>query len=145
MTSKLSNAVSHVSSWSLDVFLHPYKDWRFLLNFKRKSDIFANSMEYQKIMNIDKYVTFDLGWLYTWLTRRWKAPNLQFSKNFFLGTIWGTTFGCKVTFVRFVDIFLFKNWNELDEFKDSMGTIVVPKKFVLQNLKSKPSNAISHM
>ena len=43
--------------------------------------------------------------LYTWLTRRWKAPNLQFSKNFFLGTIWGTTFGCKVTFVRFVDIF----------------------------------------
>ena len=83
MTSKLPNAVSHVSSWSLDVFLHPYKDWRFLLNFKRKSDIFANSMEYQKIMNIDKYVTFDLGWLYTWLTRRWKAPNLQFSKNFF--------------------------------------------------------------
>ena len=41
--------------------------------------------------------------------------------------------------------FLFKNWNELDEFKDSMGTIMVPKKFVLQKLKSKPSNAISHM
>ena len=38
--------------------------------------------------------------------------------------------------------FLFKNWNELDEFKDSMGTIMVPKKIVLQNLKSKPSNAI---
>ena len=62
-------------------------------------------MEYQKIMNIEWDVTFDLEWLYTWLTRRWKAPNLQFSKNFFLGTIWGTTFGCKVTFVRFVDIF----------------------------------------
>ena len=27
-----------------------------------------------------------------------------FEKLFF-GTIWGTTFGCKVTFVRFVDIF----------------------------------------
>ena len=41
--------------------------------------------------------------------------------------------------------FWFKNWNELDEFKDSMGTSVVPKKLVLQNLKSKPSNTISHM
>ena len=53
-------------------------------------------------------------------------------EELFLGTIWGTTFGCKVTFVRFVDIFLFKNSDELDEFKDSMGTSVVPKKFVLQ-------------
>ena len=85
MITKLSNAVSHVSPWSLNMFLHPYKDWRFLLNFKRKSDIFANSMEYQKIMNIEKYVTFDVGWLYTWLTRRWKAPNLQFSKKLFFG------------------------------------------------------------
>ena len=59
-------------------------------------------MKYQKIMNIDKYVTFDLGWLYAWLTRRWKAPNLQFSKKTFCV---GTMFGCKVTFVRFVDIF----------------------------------------
>ena len=144
MTSKLPNPVSHVSSWSLDVFLHPYKNWRFLLNFKRKSDVFANSMEYQKIMNIDKYVTFDLGWLYTWLTRRWKAPNLQFLKNFFWVPFGVPRLAVKSHLYALLIYFWFKNWNELDEFKDSMGTSVVPKKFVLQNLKSKPSNAISH-
>ena len=135
MTSKLPNPVSHVSSWSLDVFLHPYKDWRFLLNFKRKSDVFANSMEYQKIMNIDKWVvTFDLGWLpvYTWLTRRWKAPNLQFSKNFFWVPFGVPRLAVKSHLYALFIYFLFKNWNKLDEFKDSMGTSVVPKKFVLQ-------------
>ena len=145
MTSNFLDAVSHVSPWSLNVFLHPYKDWRFLLNFKRRSDIFANSMEYQKIMNIDKYVTFDFGWLYTWLTRRWKAPNLQFSKNFFWVPFGVPRLAVKSHLYALLIYFLFKNWNELDEFKDSMGTIVVPKKFVLQTLKSKPQNSISHM
>ena len=111
MTSKLSNAVSHVSSWSLDVFLHPYKDWRFLLNFKRKSDIFANSMEYQKIMNIDNYVTFDLGWLYTWLSRRWKASNLQFSKNFFWVPFGVPRLAVKSHLYALLKYFLFENWN----------------------------------
>ena len=41
--------------------------------------------------------------------------------------------------------FLFKNWNEFSDFKYSMGTIVVPKKFVLPTLKSKPQHSISPM
>ena len=117
-----------MSSWSLDVVLHSYKDWRFLLDFKRRSDIFANSMKYQKIMNIDKYVTFDLGWLYAWLTRRWKAPNLQFSKNFFWVPFGVPRLAVKSHLYALLIYFLFKNWNELDEFKDNMGTISVPKK-----------------
>ena len=81
MTSKLSNAVSHMSLWSLGVFLHPCEIWRFFHNFERKSDIFTTSMEYQKTMNIEWNVTFSLGWLYEWLTRRWKAQNKDFSKT----------------------------------------------------------------
>jgi len=146
MTSKLSNAVSHVSPWSLNVFLHPYKDWRFLLNFKRKSDIFANSMKYQKIMNIDKYVTFDLGWLYTWLTRRWKAPNLQFSKNFFWVPFGVPRLAVKSHLYALLIYFLFKNWNELDEFKDNMGTILVPKKICVAKFEIKAfKRHISHV
>ena len=117
----------------------------FCLISNEKVIFLQNSMEYQKIMNIDKYVTFDLGWLYTWLTRRWKASNLQFSKNFFWVPFGVPRLAVKSHLYALLIYFLFKNWNELDEFKDSMGTIVVPKKFVLQNLKSKPSNAISHM
>ena len=41
---------------------------------------------------------------------------------------WGTTFDCKVTLIRLVDIFLIQNLNEFSDFKDNMGTIVVPKK-----------------
>ena len=87
MTSKLSNAVSHMSLWSLGVFLHPCKNWRFYHHFERKNDIFAKLMEYQKIMNIEWDVTFDLEWLYKWLVRRWKAQSLYFSNKIFLGTI----------------------------------------------------------
>ena len=67
-------------------------------------------------------------------------------EELFLGTIFGVPrLAVKSHLYAFLIYFLFKNWNELDEFKDSMGTSVVPKKLVLQNLKSKPSNAISHM
>ena len=37
-----------------------------------------------------------------------ESSELTIFEILFLGTIWVTTFGCKVTFVRFVDIFLFK-------------------------------------
>ena len=63
MTSKLSNAVSHVSLWGLGAILHFRKDWRILHNFQWKSNIFVNLMKYQKIMNIEWDATLDLGWL----------------------------------------------------------------------------------
>ena len=81
--SKVSNAVSHVSARSLDIFWHPYKNWKIFHNFKRKCDIFKNSVEYQKITSTARYVSFDVGWLYPCLIRCWKAQNLYFSKNYF--------------------------------------------------------------
>ena len=34
-----------------------------------------------------------------------ESSEFKITEKLFLGTIWGTMFGCKVTFVRFVDIF----------------------------------------
>ena len=128
MTSKLSNAVLHMSLWSLGVFLHPCKIEDFIIILNEKVIFSQNRWNIKKIMNIEWDVTFDLGWLYTWLTRRWKAPNLQFSKNFFWVPFGVPRLAVKSHLYALLIYFLFKNWNELDEFKDNMGTIMVPKK-----------------
>ena len=52
-------------------------------NFKRKCDIFKNLVEYQKITSTERFVTFDVGWLYPCLIRFWKFQNVYFSKNYF--------------------------------------------------------------
>ena len=112
MTSRLSNAVSHMSLWSLVAYLHPFKIWRLFHNFERKSDIFTNWMEYQKNMNIEWDETFDLGWLYKdWHGARKLRIDI-FRKNCFWVPL-GTTFACSVTFVRSIDMFSIQKFTRM--------------------------------
>ena len=145
MTSKLSNAVSHMSLWSLGVFLHPCEIWRFFHNFERKSDIFTISMEYQKTMNIEWNVTFDLGWLYEWLTRRWKAQNSYFSGKSFLGTIGYHI--CMYCDICTLHLYVFYSEIQMNKviFRIVWVPLWYPKHFAMQTLVEKLSNAILHV
>ena len=145
MTSRLSNAVSHMSLWSLVAYLHPFKSWRFFHNFERKSDIFTNSMEYQKNMNIEWDETFDLGWLYEWLTRRWKAQNSCFSNKLFLGTIgYHICMYCGICTLHWYVFYSEIHMNK-DNFRIVWVPLWYPKHFVLQTLMYKLSDAISNV
>ena len=97
-------------------------------NFKRKCDNFKKSVVYQKIMSTEWYITFDVGWLYTLLIRCWKVQNLHFLKKFWVPfgaprlTVKSHLYASLIYLLN-----LFKNWNEISKFEDSMGTIVAQK------------------
>ena len=59
----------------------------FLRHFQGEIHIFVCIMKVNKIMGVSSFVSFDLGMLFKWLTRHWKAQTSYFSKIIFLGTM----------------------------------------------------------
>ena len=73
MMSRLSNAVSHAWFRYLSVFVCSFEDSSFLRIFEAKNHIFVYTLKLNKIMNVSSFVSFDLGKLFRWSIRHWKA------------------------------------------------------------------------
>ena len=87
MMSGLSNAVSHAWFGYLSVFARSFEVSSILRIFQTKIHIFGCTMKLNKIINVSSFVSFDLGKLFRWSTRHWKAQTSYFSTRIFLGTI----------------------------------------------------------
>ena len=83
--SGLSNAVSHVWFGYLSAPAHSFEVSSFLRIFQAKNHIFVCTLKLNKIMNVSSFVSFDLGKLFRWSIRHWKAQTSYFSTRIFLG------------------------------------------------------------
>ena len=96
----------HYEVWVCFCILVKFEDFFIILNEKVIFSQFRWNIK--KTMNIEWNVTFYLGWLYEWLTRRWKAQNLYFSNKLFLGTIgYHVCLQCDICTIHWY-VFLFK-------------------------------------